>query len=232
MKQKIVIFGTQKMAEMAYHYFRYDSDLEPVAFTVDKAYLASPTFMELPVVAFEDVTEIYPPNEFGMFIAAGYAKLNKIRTDKFLEAKEKLYHLVSYVSTKIIAVAGFEKGENCFILENQVIQPNVKFGNNVIVWSGNHFGHDVVVDDHTWIASHVVLSGNVTVGKSCFIGINASIRDGVNIADKTLIGAGAVILRNTKPGDVYIGKQTEKYPLTSEQFIRMTDISKNPNIDA
>ena len=47
----------------------------------------------------------------------------------------------------------------------------------------------------------------------------------MTIGDETIVGAGAVILRSTKPRDVYIGRQTEKYMLDSEQFMRMTDIS-------
>jgi sugar O-acyltransferase (sialic acid O-acetyltransferase NeuD family) len=230
--RKVVIFGTQKMAEMAYYYFKNDSDIEPVAFTVDRNYIDSPTFMGLPVVAFEEVVEKYPPSKFDMFVAVGYTKLNEIRRVKYFEAKEKGYKLASYASSRIAAIAGFEMGENCCILENQVVQPDVRFGNNVVVWSGNHFGHNVRIGDHSWVASHVVLSGHVNVGESCFLGINASIRDGIKIADKTLVGAGAIILRNTKPGDVYIGKQTEKYPLNSEQFFRMTDISKSSSNDS
>lgn len=224
MKQ-IVVFGTQKMAEMAWFYFEGDSPFEIVAFTVDGQHLDRKELWGKPVVPFEEVAQLYPPDRFGMFVAIGYTKMNKPRAAKFQEAKAKGYTLASYVSSKIMTLTPVKAGENCFILENQVIQPNVRFGNDVVAWSGNHFGHDVSVDDHTWIASHVVLSGNVSVGKSCFIGINAAIRDGLTIADETLIGAGAVILRSTKEKEVYIGKQTERYPLDSEQLMRMTDIS-------
>lgn len=224
MKQ-VVLFGTQKMAEMVHFYMTKDSDCEPVAFTVDAARQDRSEFCGLPVVPFEEVERRYPPDGFGMFVAIGYTKLNKPRAAKFQEAKDKGYRLMSYVCSKIMAFEPVEAGENCFILEGQVIQPRVRFGDDVVVWSGNHFGHDVTVGDHTWIASHVVLSGGVQVGRSCFIGINAAVRDGVVIGDETIIGAGAVILRNTKPREVYVGKQTEKYPLDSEQFMRITDIS-------
>jgi len=223
--KKVVLFGTQKMGEMAYFYFTKDSPMVPAAFALDAQYIDRREYYGLPVVAFEEVQQKYPPDDFDMFIAIGYAKLNRLRAEKYRQANEKGYRLVSYVSSKIMSLDPVETGDNCFILENQVIQPHVRFGNNVFVWSGNHFGHDVVVDDHTWVASHVVVSGNVKIGKHCFIGINASIRDGIEIADETLVGAGAVMLRSSKPKDVYIGKQTEKYPLNSEQFMRMTDVS-------
>lgn len=214
------------MAELAYFYFKEDSPCEPVAFTVDKEYIKKNEFLGLPVVPFEEIEKIYPPDKFKMFIAIAYTKLNKIRANKYHEAKNKGYELVSYVSSKITQWGDTQIGDNCFIFENQVFQPWVKIGNNVIVWSGNHFGHNVVIGDHSFIASHVVLSGNVKVGQYCFIGINATVRDGVAIAPECLIGAGALILKDTEEKEVYIARPTEKYPLDSDQFERMMDISK------
>ena len=37
----------------------------------------------------------------------------------------------------------------------------VRIGNDVVLWSGNHIGHDSTIGDHCFIASHVVVSGNV-----------------------------------------------------------------------
>jgi len=33
----------------------------------------------------------------------------------------------------------------------------VTIGNNVTLWSGNHIGHDAMIDDHGFITSHVVI---------------------------------------------------------------------------
>ena len=224
--EKVVIFGTEKMAELAHFYFTKDSPYEPVAFTVDKEYIKESKFLSLPVVPFEEIEKYYPPDKFKMFVAIGYTKLNKIRAQKYYEVKNKKYELVSYVSSKITQWGDTQVGDNCFILENQVFQPWVKIGNNVIIWSGNHFGHDVVIENHTWISSHVVLSGYVKVGQYCFIGINATVRDRVTIAPECIIGAGVLILNNTKEKEVYIAKSTEKYLLDSNQFERMMDVSK------
>ena len=52
------------------------------------------------------------------------------------------------------------------------IQPNVKIGNNVMIWSGNHLGHGCNIDDHTYLSSHICISGHTNIGKRCFIGVN------------------------------------------------------------
>jgi sugar O-acyltransferase (sialic acid O-acetyltransferase NeuD family) len=226
MTDKVVIFGTEKMAQLAYFYLKNDSPCEIVAFTADGAYIDKKELWGLPLVPFEDIQKLYPPDEYKMFVAIGYRKLNSLRANKYMEAKNMGYELISYLSSKAIHWGDTEIGENCFILENQVIQPFVKIGNNVIIWSGNHFGHDVVVGDHCWLSSHIICSGNVTIDPYCFIGINATIRDNVTIGRECIIGAGAVILNNTKERQVYIAKPTDLYRLDSEQFERMMDISR------
>ena len=84
----------------------------------------------------------------------------------------------------------------------------------------------MVIGDHCWLASHIVVSGNVRIDPYCFIGVNASFRDGVTIGSESIIGAGALILRNVKEKSVYIEQQTKLYRLNSEQFERMMDISR------
>lgn len=224
--EKIVIFGNAKMAELAHFYFTHDTPHEVAAFTVNEKYLAEKRFMGLPVIPFETIEKQYPPDKFKMFIAIGYKKLNRIRADKYFEAKNKGYRLISYLSSKAIHWGDAEIGDNCFILENQVIQPTVRIGNDVVLWSGNHFGHNVVIGDHSWVSSHVVCSSGVSIGPYSFVGVNAAIRDNVKIGSECIIGMGAVINKDVKDKEVYIALPAEPYRLDSAAFERMMDISK------
>jgi len=138
-----------------------------------------------------------------MFIAVGYSKLNKVRTQKYHQAKEKGYQLVSYVSSKATLLTELPIGENCFILEDNTIQPFVTIGNNVTLWSGNHIGHHVKIADNNFISSHVVISGGVQIQENCFIGVNATLRDHITISENCVIGAGSLILHDTQPNGVY-----------------------------
>jgi len=225
MTEKVVIFGTEKMAQLAHFYLTNDSPYDVVAFTVDEELIDSKEFLNLPVVPFESVEKSYPPHEYHMFIAVAYKKLNSLRATKYTEAKKKGYKLVTYISSKVTHWGDTEIGDNCFIMENQVIQPFVTIGNNVIIWSGNHFGHDVVIGDHCFISSHVVLCGRVKIEPYCFLGVNATIRDDVIIERECIIGAGALILRDTKEKEVYVAKQTDLFRLDSAHFERMMEIS-------
>ncbi|EIS3745146.1 acetyltransferase [Aeromonas hydrophila] len=208
--KKLIIFGSGDIAQLAYYYFTSDSQYDVVAFTVDREYINSETFCELPVVPFEDVADHYPPDVFYIFIALSYSKLNLLRRSKFEQAKYLGYTLASYISSRATVLNDYQFGENCFVLEDNTIQPFVKVGNNVTLWSGNHIGHHSVIKDHTFLASHIVVSGGVIIGEQCFIGVNATLRDHITVGDRCVVGAGALLLGDAESDGIYKGTATER----------------------
>lgn len=218
MKKPLVIFGTGDIAQLAHYYFSNDSTFEVVAFSIDASYVKEPVFCGLPVITFEQISEIYPPIDNDFFVALSYSKLNSIRKEKYLAAKEKGYKLVNFISSKATVLNEGKIGENCFILEDNTIQPFVTIGNNVTLWSGNHIGHHSIIKDHTFIASHVVISGGVEVGEQCFIGVNATLRDHIQVGDRCVIGAGALLLTNAEAEGVYLGRVTDRSKVPSTRL--------------
>lgn len=218
MKKKLVIFGSGDIAQLAHLYFSTDSEYEVVAFTVDVAYLTKTIFCGLPVIAFEEITKQYPPEQCEVFVALSYSKLNAVRKEKYLAVKALGYRVASFISSHATVLNEGRTGENCFIFEDNTIQPFVTIGNNVTLWSGNHIGHHSIIKDHCFIASHVVISGGVEIGEQCFIGVNATLRDHIKIGEKCVIGAGALLLADAEPEGVYIGTATERSKVPSTRL--------------
>ncbi|HLA56999.1 MAG TPA: hypothetical protein VK623_12915, partial [Flavobacterium sp.] len=145
---KIIIFGIQDFAELAHYYLENDSEHEVVAFSVNAEYLPeSHTFRGLPVVAFENIEDKYPISEYQFFAPMAPNRMNRLREEVYNKIKEKGYKLISYVSSKA-TLFGNPVGDNCFILENNTIQPFTTIGSNVVLWSGNHIGHHSIIKDH------------------------------------------------------------------------------------
>jgi sugar O-acyltransferase (sialic acid O-acetyltransferase NeuD family) len=218
MKKSLVIFGTGIIAHLAHYYFSTDSEYETVAFTVDSDYVKDPFFCGLPVIPFEELVLKHPPNTHKLFIAIGYSKLNSIRKQKYSAAQKLGYELASYVSSRATILNEGMVGQNCFILEDNTVQPFVIIGNNVILWSGNHIGHHSVIRDHSFIASHVVVSGGVDIGEQCFIGVNATLRNHIKVGDRCVVGAGATLLGDADPEGVYIGPATDRSKVPSTRL--------------
>lgn len=218
MKQPLIIFGSGDIAQLAHFYFSTDSEYEVVAFTVDAAYRTETTFCDLPVIAFEEILNHYPPEQCEIFVALSYSKLNAVRKEKYLAAKALGYRIASFISSNAIVLNNRCIGENCFIFEDNTIQPFVTIGNNVTLWSGNHIGHHSTIKDHCFIASHVVISGGVVIGEQCFIGVNATLRDHIKIGERCVIGAGVLLLSDAEPEGVYIGTATERAKIPSTRL--------------
>jgi sugar O-acyltransferase (sialic acid O-acetyltransferase NeuD family) len=215
---KLVIFGAGDIARLAHHYFTHDSPHEVAAFVVDRAFRQGDAFQGLPLIDAEDVTDRFPPSDYDMFVAMSYAKMNAVRAEKYATMKAAGYRLVSYVSSRCSYLSQTPPGDNCFILEDNTVQPFVTIGNNVTLWSGNHIGHDAVIEDHCFITSHVVVSGYVRIGTRSFIGVNATLRNSITIAPQTLIGAGAIIMKNTKAKQVYMPERAKLFAKSSDEI--------------
>jgi sugar O-acyltransferase (sialic acid O-acetyltransferase NeuD family) len=208
---KVIIFGTLDTASLAHFYLRHDSEHEVVAFTVHRDYMPAQSQLEgLPVVPFEELEEDYSPDRFHLFAPMTARRMNRQRESVYLQIKQKGYPMISYVSSRATAFPEAQIGENCFILEDNTLQPYTPIGNNVVMWSGNHIGHDGVIKDHVFFTSHVVLSGHSVVEPYCFFGVNATIRDYIHIAEGSLIGMGALVTRDTEPWGVYTGAPATK----------------------
>jgi len=208
---KVIIFGVQDFAQLGKFYLQQDSEHEVVAFSVNEQYMPEgKTFEGLPVVAFENVETVYSPAEFKFFAPMSPSRMNRLRESVYRKIKEKGYELISYVSSKATVFPGAQIGDNCFILEDNTIQPFTSIGNNVVLWSGNHIGHHSVIKDHVSFTSHVVLSGHCTVEPFAFFGVNATVRDGIHIAEGSFIAMAAAVVMNTEPWGVYKGNPAKK----------------------
>lgn len=205
----VVIFGTGDVGQLAHFYFTRDLGREIAAFTGDADRLDCTSFCDRPVVPFEEILDTHPPDDYELFVALSYSKLNQVRARKYEEAKAKGYTLTNLICSRSVMWGDTKIGDNCFLFENQTIQPFVTIGNNVTLWSGNHIGHHSTIGDHCFLTSHVVVSGHVTIEPYCFFGVNSALRDGITIAEGTVVGAGAMVVKNTVPNGVYMGKAAE-----------------------
>ncbi|MEY2494823.1 MAG: hypothetical protein QOJ45_1315 [Verrucomicrobiota bacterium] len=224
--KSIVLFGTGKIAEVLFYFLRYHSDFEVAACTADRSFLPGETWQGIRAVAFEEVEQFFPPDQYGMFVALGYQELNGLRARKCSEAKAKGYSLISYVHPESGLPQDCEYGENCFIMNHVMIHPRVRLGNDVFVWSGAMIGHHSTIGDHCWLTSCANISGVVTVGKNCFFAVNATIAHNVVIGDECFIGANALVTKCTDDRQVFLAEHTKPFRLTSHQFLRMSNFAQ------
>ena len=219
----LVIIGNGEIAEMAFEYFDADSDRKVAAFSIDAAYIKEPTLNGRPVVPLDQLTALYPPDAHDVFVAIGDGQLNRLRRRLVDHCRGLGYTLASYVSSKAFVWRNVEIGENCFILEHNVLQPFTTIGDNVTLWSGNHIGHRSVIEDDVFIASHVVVSGFCRIGARSFVGVNASFAAHVEVGADNFIAMSAAVTKSTEPDGVYMGMPAVRRDISAKRFCRVKD---------
>lgn len=207
MARKLFIFGAQNFAEMAHYLFSTDSDYEVAGFTVDGAYLRESTFAGLPVIPYEDLLSTMDIANDDLFVAVGVGKINTLRAEKVAQLGDAGFRLASFVSSDARVPPGFVARPNTMIMDQVNIHPQVAVGANTVIWSNSRIALKVNIGDHVWITS-AVIGDSTRIGDYSFIGLNATIAPFVRVGSHNLIGAGAVILHDTKNYEVYRGPRS------------------------
>ncbi|MGH3069649.1 MAG: acetyltransferase [Streptosporangiaceae bacterium] len=203
--ESVVIVGTGETATLAFEYFRYDSPHEVVAFSAEAPFITSDRFCGLPLVPFEELAKAYPPDDFRAFVSVSLTQLNRVRRRLYDGVKAAGFDCVSYVSSHAFVLPSAVIGENTFVQEHVAVEHGVRVGNNIFLSSGTVVGHSSVVEDDCFTGPHAVICGMCRIGHSSFIGANCCISGEVTVARDCIIGAGANVLSDTDPGQVYIG---------------------------
>ena len=216
----VIIFGNKDFASLAHFYLTEDSDFEVAAFSISSSFLndGESTFEGKPLVAFEEVEQYMPPDDFNFFAPMSPTHMNKDREQVFHQIKTKGYKMISYVSSKATTFSNSLIGSNCFILEDNTIQPFTTIGDNCMIWSGNHIGHHSCIEDHVFLASHVVISGHCRIGCNSFLGVNSTLNDGIELAPKTYVCMGTSVSKSSSEADVIKSDQGRTLKLKSNKI--------------
>ncbi len=219
--RKLVIVGDSAFAEIAFEYFDADSEFEVVGFSVEREYLQRSEFHALPVVPFEEIEQHFPPEHHSIYVATVYTQLNRLRARLVAQAKAKGYPLASYISPRAFVWRNVELGEHCFVFEDNTVQPFVKIGDNVVLWSGNHIGHHSTIESNCFISSHVVISGFCRIGENSFLGVNASVANNVTVGRDNWVGPNVAIMKDTADGALFRTEQPEPARISAHKLFRV-----------
>lgn len=216
--EKFVIYGNGSVARLVHAELTHHTPHEVAAFCVDRDYLTDKELVGLPVVPFDEVVSLYPPDTYKMFVAVGYTNVNKIREARYLEAKAKGYQFTSIIARTAVTYPCLEIGENCMIGNFTIVHPQVKIGNNVLVGSTCNLDHDLDLGDNCFLSDQVAISGWVKIMPNCFLGTGAVVRNKVTIGRESIIGAATAIMENVDDRSVYFSETPKKLAITSDRL--------------
>lgn len=127
-------------------------------------------------------------------IAIGSARVKKLVAGKL--AAYQHIHFATLIDPAAIISDRVQMGEGCIICAGSILTVDIKIGNHVIINLDCTLGHDDVVGDYVTIYPSVNVSGNVEVGEGAELGTGMQIIQGKRIGKQSIIGAGAVVVKD------------------------------------
>ena len=203
--ERVVIVGTGEQAAIAFEYLTHDSPHEVAAFSADPQFLSAGSYCGRPVVPLGDLAAACPPQDHRVLVAVSATRLNRVRRRLLDVVRAAGYQCISHVSSRAFVSPSAVIGENVFIFENCVLQPGSRVGDNALLWTGAFVAHSSVVGDNCCLSAQAAVAGFCRVGRGSFLGISSCVSDIVTIAEDCVVGAGAVVIRDTEPRQVYVG---------------------------
>jgi sugar O-acyltransferase (sialic acid O-acetyltransferase NeuD family) len=118
--------------------------------------------------------------------------------------------LASLVDPSVFVAPSACIGSGCVFFPHGFVGHRAQLGDEVFCLAGCILNHDVVVEDGVIMASGVVLAGSVHVEAGCYLGQFCTVRQQVRIGRGSLIGMGAVVLRDVPPNSVMVGNPARR----------------------
>jgi sugar O-acyltransferase (sialic acid O-acetyltransferase NeuD family) len=96
-------------------------------------------------------------------------------------------------------------GRGCVFYPNCFVGLNAQVGDFVFCLTGSVINHDDVIGSRTAVTSGVQLAGSVTVGPDSYLGQACTVRQKLTIGAHSMIGTGAVVVKDVAPESVMVG---------------------------
>ena len=96
-------------------------------------------------------------------------------------------------------------GEGSIICAGNIITVNVEIGKHVIINLDCTIGHDANIGDYSTVLPSVNVSGFVKIEECVSVGTGSAVIQGVNIGRNTVVGAGAVVVKDLPANCIAVG---------------------------
>lgn len=193
--KRVVVFGIGDFSDIVTYIIEEKLGGEIAAYTVNRCYIKGNEYHDKPLVPFEHIQEMYPPQEFDMVLGFIGKKMFQERQEIIQQIKEKEYELPNIIhpsasiDSKII-------GEGNIILQHTSVEHHCKIGSGNIIWQNVVLPHHNEIGNFNNLAPSVSLSGYSKIRNHCFVGNNVCVKNKVVIGSFAYIGAGAYVSKN------------------------------------
>ncbi|WP_448567843.1 acetyltransferase [Thalassotalea ganghwensis] len=130
---------------------------------------------------------------------------NHARLALFEKMNEQGCQFTNIIHPSAVISAHVNLGQANVIFANAAINAGSHLGNANIINTGATVDHDCQLAHGIHISPGVNIAGTVTIEKLCWLGIGASVIQGLHLKENTQLGAGAVLISNSSANTLSVG---------------------------
>ncbi len=208
-KKKVIVLGGKGMGTIACTIVDRIGDAEVIGFLNDFIEIGTElgNKKKFKVIGTsEDIARFAENPDVYFILAFGGLQREKEMYEKMSNlgiAKERYYEAID--PTAVIPWEYSDVGYGAIIAPLAQISPDVVISNNCILLGNSFVGHDTFVDEYAHIATNATVGSWCHIGKGVHIGSNATIKERITIGDYSLVGAGAVVVKDVPENSIVVG---------------------------
>ena len=204
-RQRICLLGGGALARQLVTWAGDTPDLRVVGALDDRRAVGAEVSAGVPVLGgLREAEGLHADGAFdACLFAIGYRHLGFKRA-RYGELRGRIPFATLVHPTAFVG-PGADIGEGCVLFPHAIVDQGARLLPDTLVNVGACVSHDCTVGPHAFLAPRAVLSGFVTVGACCFVGDNATLVDGIAVAEGVTLGAGAVAVADLPAAGTYVG---------------------------
>lgn len=140
-----------------------------------------------------------------VLVCAGRGRARRSLVDRLTTAGVAPDRYATCVHPSVEIPRTCEVGPGSILMAGVVMTADVRIGHHVVAMPQVTLTHDDVVEDFATLCAGVSLGGSVLVRREAYLGMNASVREGLTVGIGATLGMGAALTRGLPDGQTWVG---------------------------
>ncbi|MDP3493914.1 MAG: NeuD/PglB/VioB family sugar acetyltransferase [Hyphomonadaceae bacterium] len=181
-----------------------------IGFIDDSPALANQTIDGVRVLGSSEIITTY--TEAQILVCAGRGAVRERIVTRFELLDVSPARFATAVHPSVEIPDGCHVGAGSIVLGGVVMTTAVTLGRHVVVMPNVTLTHDCRLQDYATVCAGVTLGGKVEIGHAAYVGMNASVREGVTVRSNATLGMGSVLLTDAGPHETWVGAPARPLP--------------------
>lgn len=199
--KKCVIVGAGTYGEVYAAHLK--EDYEIVGFIDDDSSLVGKKILEYPVLGNSEFLFSYSNRDVSVFVPIGN---NKIRVSLLEKLNKAGFSTPSFIHPETRIHSSVSIGKGVYVLSATNIMPFTTIADYTMISMGVNIAHHVVIEKGCFFSQGTNIGASINIKEQAYFGIGSILMTGVNnVGKKTMIGAGAVIIKDVPDEVTMVG---------------------------